>query len=1132
MAQPTSDRSSGGGAALLLMLAAIGGTMWFSGTPQSFRPPQPDPWLEVSGALEGVSARLWQDPMGAVADYKSRLADEARKARDAQVDSGTQREASGESEAERLQALQAQIMESAHLLVLPVLVPGDNYTASVETRLRTRTAVVSALHAQQFHPVKRDHIGFASLPDDLTRWTDPPRGMHHFDLPFEWFAPDSVGVAALPLEGRPADDGAGSEASPEPSIVVLWVDERYLGCAPLAQLDGLLDYLMLGTQPADTSTYRRDVRVLGPTSSNILQQMLKEHLSAGSTAGEADAGAGTTASITRRILNYRATAPEALLMNALGAQEAQAPPALQASDDAPVWNYERIISGDEDLLLALVFELSLRGVKLWPDGEGACADQGTSATSEAYSEHHGSADAVVLVGEFDTFYGRAFPVTWSAAVDYVGQLRDNATLSRLGGTERSSGTRTPEGVLQYLRERPDAAEKVWAGFGSALRAALKSSPRRDRQQPQLIRYSYLRGLDGMSVGGGAETSEQSATGSKDSAGEEQWQQPVGTSQLDFVRRLTRTLEGISAEADGVRSRIGAIGIVGTDPYDKQLILQALRARMRGAPVFSTDLDARLLHESQSAWSRNLIVASGFGLELRPELQLNIAPFRSGYQTAAFLATRLAVGGPRILEPRRDAAADDSDAQPRAGARWLPPHDSRPRVFEVARNGAVDLTPHAFSSPLHPPATAQVPDSLGIVAVAIMAICLLLATSRLIPTLSLLWGSPKGKISSDDATHWRRYLLGLLLLTASSLGVTAWFLLSVGPQTIDTGEPVALFDGVSIWPTLVVRLLVLNICLYGIVLGIGALDRNAATLERRFGLKRGQVQKATWRGFRDGWLWNLGFVSEPRGQGRRSVQTVWDTYRSNSQLRYTSLRVGLLVALYMAFAAGLFVVFGFPRSPARGEWARMLDQLTLIVSVVALVTLILFIVDVTRECERLVEYLAKRQSSWPPAKCSARNNRRILDEMAVSELFDVQFVARRTRVVGELIVLPFVALLFTIISRNQLFDGWDWPVSLIVVLGVHALFSICSAVRMRRAAERVRAQSLRRLSERLTLHLGGISEESRAMAEQVRQLMEEIAAVSSGAFAPWSRSPALRALLMPFGGVGALALIDMLAQTGV
>ena len=56
-----------------------------------------------------------------------------------------------------------------------------------------------------------------------------------------------------------------------------------------------------------------------------------------------------------------------------------------------------------------------------------------------------------------------------------------------------------------------------------------------------------------------------------------------------------------------------------------------------ARFFTTDLDALLLHPAAQTRTRNLLVASGFGLRLRPDIQSEIPPFRSNYQTAEFLA---------------------------------------------------------------------------------------------------------------------------------------------------------------------------------------------------------------------------------------------------------------------------------------------------------------------------------------------------------------------------------------------------------------------------------------------------------------------------------------------------------------
>ncbi len=85
----------------------------------------------------------------------------------------------------------------------------------------------------------------------------------------------------------------------------------------------------------------------------------------------------------------------------------------------------------------------------------------------------------------------------------------------------------------------------------------------------------------------------------------------------------------------------AIGVLGSDFYDKHLVLQALRQRIPDAVYFTTDLDARALHPEHLQWTRNLLVATHFALSLRKDEKVDIQgeapPFRGAYQTSVFFA---------------------------------------------------------------------------------------------------------------------------------------------------------------------------------------------------------------------------------------------------------------------------------------------------------------------------------------------------------------------------------------------------------------------------------------------------------------------------------------------------------------
>lgn len=147
----------------------------------------------------------------------------------------------------------------------------------------------------------------------------------------------------------------------------------------------------------------------------------------------------------------------------------------------------------------------------------------------------------------------------------------------------------------------------------------------------------------------------------------------GRHQFDYLRRLAENLKQQNEPSEGHQGDIKAIGILGSDVYDKLLVLQALRSQFPQAQFFTTDVDARLLHPQEFKWARNIVVASSFGLRLRDELQGDIPPFRDTYQTSLFFSTLLAVA-PDTPTPQQQQL--DSLMQP--------------RLFEIGRRSAYGL----------------------------------------------------------------------------------------------------------------------------------------------------------------------------------------------------------------------------------------------------------------------------------------------------------------------------------------------------------------------------------------------------------------------------------------------------------
>src|SRR5260370_26070284 len=120
--------------------------------------------------------------------------------------------------------------------------------------------------------------------------------------------------------------------------------------------------------------------------------------------------------------------------------------------------------------------------------------------------------------------------------------------------------------------------------------------------------------------------------------------------------------------------------------------------------------------------------------------------------------------------------------------------------------------------------------------------------------------------------------------------------------------------------------------------------------------------------------------------------------------------------------------------------------------------------------------------------------------------------------------PFIILLLMIVARSSYFDHFDWPLSLILIFGINSVFAFYCAVALRQATEKARQMELRRLEEKLVKARGADDEPS---AATIRLTIEQIKAVNDGAFAPRAEQPFIRAIVVPFGGIGIMALVRYL-----
>jgi hypothetical protein len=121
-------------------------------------------------------------------------------------------------------------------------------------------------------------------------------------------------------------------------------------------------------------------------------------------------------------------------------------------------------------------------------------------------------------------------------------------------------------------------------------------------------------------------------------------------------------------------------------------------------------------------------------------------------------------------------------------------------------------------------------------------------------------------------------------------------------------------------------------------------------------------------------------------------------------------------------------------------------------------------------------------------------------------------------VAPLIWYPLLILTLLVVARSSFFDNWTWPASLVLICAVTAAWALGSAILLRRAAEQLRETALNDL-RRFRL----LGREVAAKRETFDELLAEIRDLKTGAFAPLTDQPFMRAVLFPGAGLGLLAV---------
>jgi hypothetical protein len=1039
---------------------------------------------------KSVDARLWQDPFAALGKSLNKSArDDLEK----------------QCEHHPKDAVCVSPLMEAHksagddTMVLGVTMSGAPYAEDSEHRRRTRYAVLAGLERQKFAPTDARHILYFVWKRDKNR--NPI-------IPYERFENQTLGK----------------------NIIVLWLKEDIFTETPLKKFAALDDFLFHEAnasevkpapkrkQPINVATIdineliysereprsRQIFSIIGPNSSDMLRDMVYELKPCVPTSHQQeilfpDACATHSYHNTNRLTNAKfysssANASSKWLLQNIEENISEGdrdPIEVYFSNYANI-SFERTISPDDRLAGSIVEELDKRLAKNGTDGPN-----------------------FALISEWDTFYGQTLP--------------------------------------------KDMTSKLINWFHG-------SSSVSDNPNNWIYPLTYLRGLDGQlpidevteddkfsKITHQGDNENNATNFFKTQTDPDKLDRPVGQGQYDYLRRMSEQLqqvdENLRLKKDG--RKIDAIGILGSDVFDKLLIFRALRPEFPEALFFTTGFDEAFTMQSELPYTRNLIISSSFGPKLTHSYQGEIPPFRDARQTQAFLATQLAIDETLKGQPASHHALKQAVETTKTDAQGLRKEvAASPRIFEIERSGhvlplvefmpedanaktGIDRQPLGLddSEGLYPryEVKSRYYFILGLSILACIAGAALF--NRKVRELAMV----------EVVIVFTGLVLGA--------GISAyWDSFASYFTEYGKGEPIVMLEGVSVWPTVLLRVVGIVLAAYFIWLAQKRLRRNLEDVAHRIDIEldengtcdkhvSGNALKSGFKGYKIISCFAFYFgIRKSENELVIQSEDILDSYVINEEFANRVWRVVIFVGIMILIDMLVIIpLFGTPTFPVRGERAHSFYIFTIWMDAILMQFLIFFVLDATFSCLLFVNRLCLPQTKWLPATIERFGRALHLNGDNTDDWMDLKVVAERTRCIGSLVYYPFVVIALLVVSRSTVFANFAPNLTILITQGISLSLVLACSIMLWWAATTVRDRTKERLMDGIIYAqghvVGGPDEKEKAqndnkgLAEQLESLLIRVEQLKDGAFSPISQQPLVRAVLLPMGSFGWASLVE-------
>ena len=474
-------------------------------------------------------------------------------------------------------------------------------------------------------------------------------------------------------------------------------------------------------------------------------------------------------------------------------------------------------------------------------------------------------------------------------------------------------------------------------------------------------------------------------------------------QTDYLERQAHHLKSSQSS----RNKIRAIGVFGTNVFDKIKVIEILRREFKDVWFFTVDLDASLINNDSSFATRNVLVGSALDFSVQTA-GVKSPPFRDSYQSAAFLSTldalgllsRDYVGKPGVWETSRSGfKALEFSGHPK----W--------KVDSMCKEEACGNGPEkgqAWNWDTFLERHFQVQDGRKLARI-LRPVLLILTAVFLVAVAKVVvdaWRSPTKPGWHRDivnrfqkvlpAGSYQRVLVGMFT-AVSALCLFGWL-----AQKVLGGlsEPFHWFDGVSVWPSLLIR---------GFASALGFYFFMRSFIDTDEAIHK---------------MW----ASKKEGVLLRGLEAARFPRTKIESHYYTTVLIvfASYVLVHWALIQMLGVAGGY-FTPARGSVSFFAHEITLLFSMAVFYLLVWSAVLRHLRCRELLNKLAEQTRAPEESQPEGRS---FLPRGALSK-HEIDALLAYNHAVVQSILYPFAMLVVLLASRHPVFDAWNFPASLLI-----------------------------------------------------------------------------------------------------